>query len=77
MTHKEMLTSFFRHRIPPSMFWLGPAEAADNTSGLSWNGEKWIVYDRKDGIFSNVLEFDTENEANDALYRRVTENFRK
>lgn len=76
MTRQEMLTSFSKQRIPPSMFWLGPIQAAEEVTGRSWDGQKWLVYYREHGSLFDVVEFDSEEAANDELHKRVTTLFR-
>jgi len=68
-----MLNAFSQQHIPSSLFWLGPVQSAEETTGLAWNGNKWIVYYREHGSMFDVMEFDAEEDANDELYRRVTE----
>ena len=76
MTQREMLTAFSKMRIPPSMFWLGPIESAEDVTGRSWNGKEWVVYYREHGSLFDVKAFDTQEEANDELYARVTGLFK-
>lgn len=75
MTRQEMLTSFSKQRIPPSMFWLGPVQGADGVTGRSWDGHKWLVYYREHGSLFDVMEFDSEEAANNELHSRVSKLF--
>lgn len=76
MTREEMLTSFSSQGIPPSMFWFGSIQSAEEVTGLSRNGEKWMVYYREHGSLFDVAMFDTEDAAIDEMHKRVSELFK-
>ena len=48
--------------------------ADERVNGMTYNGNNWIVYYRKNGQLQQVREFATQNEACDELYSRVVRN---
>ena len=74
MTQREMIYAFCRMGISDRQFWLGAIEKAERVNGMTYNGNSWIVYYRKNGQLQQVREFATQNEACDELYSRVVRN---
>ena len=71
MTQKQMVMAFSRMGIPSRMFWLGAAEKAEGVNGMTYDGNRWIVYYRDCGQMLNVKECDTHSQACDELFFRV------
>lgn len=71
MKRLEMISKFCRAGISDNLFWLGAIEKADGVNGLNYNGQRWFVYYRENGVLSDVKECATQEEACDELYKRV------